>query len=457
MPARDDDAHMDLPETRYARTDDGVYLAYQVSGSGAFDLAWLHGYLGGLEILWEHPSMASFYEALGRVARVIRYDMRATGLSDRATELPTLETQVEDLRTVLDEVGSYSTVIAGAGPSGASAALFAATHPARTRALVLWTAWVTGTGVGGPTKGEAERDIQMADESWGTDRYAGAMIAENAPSLVGDRTVTSWMAKLLRHWVTPGAAAELLKRQYETDAEEVYRSIRVPTLVAARHWDDPDDDEQVATMVPGATLIRLPGQDVASFAGDRRALAETIASFVRGLEPSTSSASSDRTLATVLFTDIVASTDRAATLGDRGWRLLVEQHHGRVRRLLDAFAGTEVDTAGDGFFVTFDGPARAVRCAAAIVQDVRDLGLEVRAGVHTGEVETIDGKAGGMAAVIGARIAGLAGPSEVLVSSTVRDLVAGSGLVFEHAGEHELKGVPDRWQLYRVAATDDRA
>jgi len=440
-----------VPETRYARTDDGVHLAYQVSGDGPFDLLWMQGFLGGLEVLWEHPTMASFYDELGRVARLIRFDMRATGLSDRATDLPTLETQVRDMLTVLDALGSYSTVIGGAGPSAATAALFAATHPQRTRALVLWTAWMRGTRAAGVSRSEADRDIQRARDSWGTERYAAATMAENAPSMVADRAFTSWYAKVLRHWVTPGAVAELLARLYETHIEHVLRSVRVPTLVLARHWRDPEDDDQIAATIPGARLVRLPGEDVPTFVGDRRSVANAIASFVDAQQARGPAEEPSRMLTTLLFTDIVGSSQRASELGDRQWKELLEGHHGHVRRLLPDFGGREIDTAGDGFFVSFDGPAQAVRCAEAIARDVHELGLEIRAGIHTGEVETIDRKAGGVAVVIASRIAALAGPSEVLVSRTVKDLVAGSGLAFEDAGEHELKGVPDRWRLYRVA------
>ena len=265
--------------------------------------------------------------------------------------------------------------------------------------------------------------------------------------MLGDREYIRWVAKVQRHWVGPRAAAALNAQFSDSDVREVLRSIRVPTLVLARDWDSPEEDEYVAGLIPDARLVRLPGTDWTLWVGDQEAVVSAIHSFVEEAEPRRGN---DRVLATTLFTDIVDSAAIATRLGDAGWRDLAERHSRRVRALLDESRGVVIDTAGDGFFATFDGPARGVRCALRVVELVRDLGIEVRAGLHTGECTTIDGKIGGLAVVIGARVGAVAAGSEVLVSQTVKDLVAGSGLLFEDRGEHELKGIPDRWRLYRV-------
>ncbi|MGZ8620705.1 MAG: adenylate/guanylate cyclase domain-containing protein [Actinomycetota bacterium] len=441
---------MDVPETRYARTQDGVHLAYHVVGEGPVDLLWLGSFNGGLEILWEHPLIRSLTEKLTAFARVIRHDMRATGLSDRNPPLPDLETQVEDIRTVLDAAGSWSTVIvSAANPAGP---LFAATHPRRTRALCFWDPTGRATWADdypcGETPDEAERELGTIEATWGTDAFAASMMAEVAPTMVGDRDLVRWYARLTRHWVAPGDAVELMRRWNQTDIRDVLPTISVPTLCVAREFEGGNAEaEHVSGLIPGASLVVLPGEDRFSAAGDQGALVATIRGFV-GASPSTNE--TDTVLRAVLFTDIVDSTATSARLGDAAWRELLERHHAVVRAQLARHGGTEVDTAGDGFFATFDGPARAVRSAQAIVEAVGALGIEVRAGVHAGECRVIDRKAGGITVTIGARVSALAGPSEVLISQTVKDLTAGSGLVLEDAGQHELKGVPDRWHLYRV-------
>jgi len=441
---------VDTPETRYTKTEDGVHLAYHVVGEGPIDVLWLHSFQGGLEIQWERPSIGALTGKLNSFARVIRHDMRSTGLSDRHPPLPDLETQVRDILAVLDAVGSWSTVIVSAGnPAGA---VFAAAHPRRTRAFCYFDPGARGMRSDdypfGVSEEEGERELAWTEKTWGTDAFAASMLAEVAPALVDDRDLVRWYAKVTRHWIGPGDAVELLRRWNETDIREVIQTIRLPTLCLAREFEGGTGEaEHVAGLIPGAQLVILPGTERASFEGDLDPLVDAIRQFV-GLAPP--SHASDSILRAVLFTDIVDSTEIAARLGDAGWRELLERHHERVRGQLHAFEGTEEDTAGDGFFATFDGPARAARCAQQIVEVVRDLDIEIRAGVHAGECQVIDGKTAGIAVAIGARICTRARPSEVLVSQTVKDLMAGSGLGFQERGLHEFKGVPGKWRLYGV-------
>jgi class 3 adenylate cyclase len=442
---------VEVPKTRYARTVDGISIAYSVLGEGPIDMLWVSGFQGNLEVMWEQPLVVAFFVKLASFSRVIFHDRRATGLSDRATALPDLETRVDDIRTVLDAAASPSTVILGSGEGVHAAALFASTFPRRTRALVLYAASARGMPAPdypwGLSEDERAHDTRLAEDAWGTEAYAASVMAEEAPSTVGDRAFVRWYAKVMRHWVSPSSAAELTRIFYETDIRSVLPTVRVPTLVLCRAWTDSDEDEYVASLVPDASLVRLTGEDTSIIVADPNDVADAIRNFI-GLERPPEEL--DRVLRTVMFTDIVGSTQQVAELGDRGWGELVERHHATVRAMLARYRGTEVDTAGDGFFATFDGPARALRCAQSIIETVRPLGIEVRVGLHTGEVETIAGTVGGLAVVIGARVGAIARASEVLATSTVKDLTAGSGLVFEDAGEHELKGVPDRWHLYRV-------
>jgi class 3 adenylate cyclase/alpha-beta hydrolase superfamily lysophospholipase len=444
----------DVPETRYARTPGGLSIAYWVVGDGPTDLLWLTGFMGNLEVMWEQPLVASFFSRLAASGyRVIYHDHRATGLSDRTTSLPDLETQVDDIRTVLDAATSWSTVVAGNGWGIAPAALFASTFPDRVRSLVLHAA--SGRMARAPDypwgidEDEYLRDFRMAEEAWGTKAYAAYVLSSVAPSMVNDRAFVDWYAKMMRHWATPSSAAALTRQYYELDVRSVLPTIRVPTLVLSRHWKDPEEDDYVAGLISGAKHLRLPGGDWMPFTGDQDAVIDAIRTFL-GPEPVRSTDERSTLLQAILFTDIVDSTELISRLGDRAWKDLLERHHALVRQQLARFRGVEVDTAGDGFYANFDGPARAVRCAVAIATEVTSLDIRIRAGVHAGECEVIDGKCGGLAVSLGARVASMAGPGEVLVSQTVKDLVAGSGLTFEDAGEHELKGVPDRWRLYRL-------
>jgi class 3 adenylate cyclase/pimeloyl-ACP methyl ester carboxylesterase len=442
-----------VPETQYLKTPDGVYIAYQVVGEGPVDFVQILGSAGNVEILRELP-VADFYRRLASFSRLILHDRRGTGLSDRMVPIPNLETRAQDLLAVLDAVGSTEAVISGSETGGAVAALFAATYPALTRALIL--AWPVARGTWAPDypwgeKPETqERYLKAVGQGWGTEAFAARFVAENAPSHAGDAEAIRRKARMQRHFITPGAAVELERIWYETDVLDVLGAVRTPTLItdlADAEWG-PGESRYIASLIPNATLRFLPGRDPNS-TGVIDASVEAIEEF---LEVEPLPVSVDRVLSTVLFTDVVGSTRKADELGDHAWKDLLSAHQGRVRAELARYRGREIDARGEECFARFDGPARAVHCAIAITRAVQDLGIQVRAGVHTGEVELVRDEVRGIAVHIGARVASLAGPDEVLVSSTVKDLVAGSGLAFEDAGEHELKGVPNRWRLYSVVS-----
>jgi class 3 adenylate cyclase len=450
---------VDLPETRYAKTADGVHIAYEVVGDGPVDMVFVMGWMSHIELMWAEPALARFFTRLASFSRLILFDKRGMGLSDRVPDdrLPSLEVRMDDARAVMDAVGSERAVVFGVSEGGPMATLFAATYPERTIALELFgtsACWRPTTDYPWPgsTDEQFERDLEEIDRLWGTREYAAQEMRDwGAPTLANDDRAISWFADYLRHAASPGAAIALERMNRGIDVRPALPAIHVPTLALARDDDlafSVEESKWMADQIHGARFVSFPGNDHFFWVGDQDRLLDETERFVA--EVGDQEADLDRVLATVMFTDIVGSTAKAVELGDRGWGDLVERHHGIVRALLGRFRGTEVDTAGDGFFATFDGPARGVRCAQAIGDAVRDFGLEVRAGVHTGEVKTIAGKVGGTAVNVGARIAALAAPSEVLVSQTVRDLVSGSGLVFDDAGEHELKGIPDRWRLYRV-------
>ena len=429
-------------DIRYARSG-GVSIAYLVVGEGDTDLVYVPDYVSNLVYGWETPYWRGFYERLAERFRLILFDKRGTGLSDLGGQFPALETRMDDVRAVLDAVGSSSAVLLGSHDGCSMAALYAATYPERTRALVLFHPVAHDPDA---QTEEARDELARLRETWGTQELADEILAEGSPSLAGDPAFREWFTNWLRVGASPSVAYALNRAWYDTDLRDVLPSIRVPTLVFYRdvHADLARD---VAERIPGARATRVSGVDYSELWLSPE-LPEEIERFVAG-EPVAEVP--DTVLATVLFTDIVGSSARAAELGDRAWRELLERHHALVRRELARYRGEEKDTAGDGFFATFDGPARAIRCADAIVDGVRPLGLEVRAGVHTGECEVHEGKVAGLAVVIGARIATAAQGSEVLVSQTVKDLVAGAGLEFEERGERELKGVPGSWRVYSVA------
>ena len=442
------------PEVRYARTVDGVNIAYQVRGDGPVDLVYTLGMAGNFEIEFEAPWGTRFLERLAAFSRVILFDKRGTGLSDRVLGAPDFDMRADDLRAVLDEAGSERAVLVGNRGGGSLAAFFAASHPDRVIALVLYnswarTAWAPDYPVGASAENLAAWRSEIAAH-WGTAELAKRFLRSVAPSHADDPEWIRWQARSLRHGASPAAALAFDEFEQAIDVRSVLHAVQAPTLVLSRSEAARARSADLAERIPGATHIPVPGEDWMPYAGDFNVLLGEIEGFVRSVHEEETTF--DRVLTTVLFTDLVGSSERAAQLGDHAWKTLVERHHATIRAMIGRYRGAEVDTAGDGFFATFDGPARAVRCARAIVEAMQPLGMPVRIGVHTGEVELIDTKVGGIAVAIGARVAALAGPDEVLVSQTVKDLTVGSSLVYTDAGEHELKGVPDRWRLYRLTA-----
>jgi pimeloyl-ACP methyl ester carboxylesterase len=446
------------PDTRYLTTADGVHIGYQTFGQGGGDLVFNDGWMSNVDANWDVPEWADFQRALARRARVIMFDRRGFGVSDRPTSADALalEKSVDDLRAVLDAVGAERPTILGIEDGAAVSLMFAASFPERTRGLILvspyvW-AWRTPDFPWGETEEQAREWSARIERQWGTPEFWRWNLVEMGSEQWPEDRLRA-LARWSRLCASPQAALMIEEVERQVDVRPILREVHVPTMVmmAAADRELPlwSATPWVADQIPGARFVELP-VDRHFILGEDESFFREVDAFLR--EVHDQDAAFDRVLATVLFTDIVGSTDRTVALGDAGWRELLERHHGVVRAMLARFRGTEVDTAGDGFFATFDGPARAVHAAKAIVDAMGPLGLEVRIGVHTGEVQTIDGKIGGLAVVIGSRVGGLAGPGQVLVSSTVKDLVAGSGLVFEDAGKQDLKGVPDRWHLYRLVA-----
>jgi class 3 adenylate cyclase len=442
---------MEPPDVRYTSSGD-VSIAYQVLGEGPTDLVFVPFVISPI-FSWLHPLFASFYERLASFSRLILFDKRGIGASDRPRTTPTLETQMDDVRAVLDAVGSERAALFGAGHGGLMCSLFAATYPERTSALVVYESFARLPG----STEEHQQSIRRLRNEWGRRETMEQIVREEYPSLVGDERFLRLMATILRASASPGAVAEFSRTVAEADVSGVLPTIRVPTLLLYRRLlestkqsygalDVRDPEEQareVAAAIPNARVVAVAGHDISPFVGD-----EVPTEVERFLREPLAEPVPDRVLATVLFTDIVGSTERAAALGDRAWRELLASHRAQVRRELARFHGVELDTAGDGFFASFDGPARGITCAQAIVASAAEHGIDVRAGLHTGECEREAGRLTGIAVHIGARISALAGPREVLVSRTVRDLVAGSGIELDDRGEQELRGVPGEWRLY---------
>jgi class 3 adenylate cyclase len=437
------------PETRYARTADGTHVAYQVHGDGPIDILILRAWHSSLDHEWREPVLAGIYHRLGSLGRVIRLDRRGTGLSDPVdhNSLPTLEHRIDDMRAVLDAAGSERVVLVGLAHGAALCCVFAATYPERTAGLVLWSP--TWTLVGRADEAAIREYGATIEEGWGTDALARDIVAGAAPSRADDEDFIRW----IRDDELASSSAADARVQWElvatTNIDAVLPSIHVPTAVFWR-TGSAIAGPYFSDRIPGAQAAELPGDDHVLISRDwHRALA-AIEGFIEGLDDGMPG--SDRVLATVLFSDIVGSTERASAMGDKAWRSLVDRHHAAVRRELARHRGREVDTAGDGFFAAFDGPARAVRCAVAIRAVLRELELEVRIGLHAGECERVGTGLRGVAVHVGARIGASASAGEILVSSTVRDLVAGSEITFEDVGIHDLKGVAEPWHLYRVVA-----
>jgi class 3 adenylate cyclase len=437
-----------IPAIRYARSGD-VSIAYQVIGDGPLDLVFVHGAIGNLEVSWEQPDVVKFYERLASFARLITFDRRGTGLSDRVAHVPPLETRMDDLRAVMDAAGSHRAALLATFETAAMACLFSATYPERVGALAVYNPTVRGSWAPdfpwASTEEETRREVEEIRARWGTDEYVQEFAQTVAPSRAADPEFRQWVARLWRLGASPGAAASVQRMFADIDIRDVLPAMRVPTLVLSIGRFR-ESARYAAERIPEARLVELPGDDIMITL--KPTLPDEVERFVKEAwgerEPET-------VLSTVLFTDIVGSTERAAELGDARWRELVSCHHALVRTQLDRHGGKEMDTAGDGFFATFDGPIRAIRCATTVRDAVRDLGLEVRAGLHTGECQVSGEKVSGMAVNIGARISAQAVPGEVLVSSTVKDLVVGSGIAFAERGVAQLKGVPGEWSLYAVA------
>ena len=444
-------------ETRYARTTDGTHVAYQVSGDGPVDLVAMRAWITNLEHEWREPVLARMYRRLESMGRLIRLDRRGSGLSDRFRPglMPTIEDRVDDVRAVMDAAGSRRAVLVGLATASQLCAVFAATHPDRTAGLVLYEgeareAWAPDYPWG-ETPESFESSLTKMRSGWGTRELAERIVRGAAPSRVGDAAFVSWLAEDQIQSATPDEAEWLARLHFETDVREVLPAVHVPTLVLARSGSGgAERSRDLAGRIPRARYVELPGDDHMSISGDTDAILREIERFIETLREEEQDM--DRILATLLFTDVVGSTRTAAALGDRRWSEMIEAHHTRVRALLARHRGRLIDTAGDGVFAAFDGPARSIRCAKAIIDDARDLGLEVRAGVHTGECEQVGDRLRGLAVHIGARVAALAAPSEVLVSGTVKDLVAGSGLAFDDRGTRELSGVPGEWRIYAATS-----
>ncbi len=440
---------MEIPETKYAITIDGVHIAYQVFGSGDVDMIYAPGTLSNVECVWELADRAGFLRHLASSFRVIQFDRRGTGVSDRpaTTDSLSLEVGMDDIRAVMDAAGSERALMFGFEEGGTLCALYSASYPDRVAGLALFATNPTFRN--------------KPDYPWAFSEEEAAEYYEHVERHWGSVEFWQWLwegtdldaralARYSRLTASPSTALALTRMRFDIDIRAVLPTIHVPTLIMHRSGDEDavEGSRYVADRIPGARFVELEGDGHAPFVGDTDRVIHELEHFSSTIHAE--EAAFDRVLATVLFTDIVGSTQMAVELGDRRWRDVAERHHTIVRAMLARYRGYEVDTAGDGFFATFDGPARAVRCAEAIIDAMTPISVEVRAGIHTGEVEKINDKVGGIAVSIGARVGALAGPREVFVSSTVKDLVAGSGLTFEDAGEHELKGVPDRWHLYRV-------
>jgi class 3 adenylate cyclase len=437
-------------DIQYARSG-GLAIAYQVLGDGDRDLVLVPDYVSNLVYYWQWPPMRAFYERLAQSFRLILFDKRGTGLSDHGGQFASLETRIEDLRAVLDATESEAPVILASHEGCNMATLFTASYPERARALIVFHPSVYPAVVD-----EAmQRELAELREGWGTREYADALLAYGAPSDVGNEEAMEWFANSMRVGASPAVAYALNRAFFETDLREILPAVRTPTLVLYREHTAPDPTPEealeYASRVPGARALRLPGRDYFDLYRSPEAV-EEIERFVAGEEVPEPG---DSVLATIMFTDIVGSTERAAELGDRAWRDLLARHHSVVRRELARYRGVERDTAGDGFFATFEGPARAIRAGEAIVRTVNEVGLEPRIGIHVGECELHEDKVAGLAVNIGARVAAKAGANEICVSQTVRDLVAGTGIAFDDRGSHELKGIPGAWRVFAVSGGRD--
>jgi class 3 adenylate cyclase/pimeloyl-ACP methyl ester carboxylesterase len=439
------------PETHYTRGKDG-HVAYQVVGDGPFDVVFIPAWNTNVDAMWEEPTLARFLHRLGTFSRLLCFDKRGTGVSDPVplAAVPTLEQWNDDVRAVMDAVGSQRAALLGLAEGGPMAILFAATYPERTSALVLVNTFArqlrdADYAYGYPAD-RVPTFLARGEEWWGT----GKNVDRVAPTVAHDERFRRWYARYERLAMGPGAFAAMYATTFEIDVRHVLPAIRVPTLILHRSGDRHirvGHGRYLAAHIPEAKYVEFPGEDHVFYVGDTEPMLGEIEEFLTGVRPLPET---DRVLATVLFTDIVTSTERSAEVGDRRWKDILDQHDTLARRELERHRGRLVKNTGDGILATFDGPARAIRCAQAIATSVKSLGIEVRAGLHTGEVELRGEDVTGIGVDIAARVAALAGPGDVFVSSTVKDLVAGSGLRFAERGAHALKGVPDEWRLFAV-------
>ena len=439
------------PKTKYTKSGD-VHIAYQVKGDGPLDVIFIAGFVSHLEQNWEMPAHARFLNRLASFSRIILFDKRGTGLSDRGSQIFTLEQRMDDVRAVMDAVGTERAAIFGVSEGGPMSVLFAATYPERAAALVMYGSYARKSWAPDHTFGLKDDQwgaiFDDIEHHWGTP--AGLNLDIWAPSVAQDEGFKQLTSDYLRLAASPGAALSVMRMNQEIDIRHVLPTVRTPTLILHRTGDraiNVEHSRYMTQQIPMAKLIEFSGSDHFFWVGDSDAITDEVEEFLTGVRPRPKP---DRMLTTVLFTDIVDATEKAATLGDRQWGELLQSHHALVRRELSRYHGREIDTAGDGFFATFDGPARAIRCACAIREAVSSLGITIRAGLHTGECELIGEKIGGIAVHLGARVVAEARSGEVLVSSTVKDLVAGSGLRFIDRGVHTLKGIPGDWNLFAV-------
>ncbi|MFN2591154.1 MAG: adenylate/guanylate cyclase domain-containing protein [Actinomycetota bacterium] len=441
------------PETAYTTSSGDVSIAYQVVGDGPIDMVIAPGWIFHLDLAWEDPSFERMMRRLTSAFRVIVFNKRGTGLSDRAAGASSPEERMDDIRAVMEAAGAEWPVVMGWSEGASIAMLFAATFPTRTRALVMYAGAARFSRapdypIGFPEEVLAAGRALVSGENWGKGNL-GAIVA---PSQIHDERFRKWFGRFERLTINPRQARQMLDINLDLDLRHVLPLIQVPTLILHQTHDmfvPIVMSRYMAERIPGATLVELPGQDHLWWFENQDDVTDAIVEFVTGSRPVVDP---DRVLATVLFTDIVGSTERAAALGDARWRDVLEAHDATMRRLLERYRGREVKTTGDGFLATFDGPARGVRCAWHAIHEVARLGVDVRAGVHTGECEVVGTDVRGLAVHIGSRIAGLAAPREVLASSTVKDLVAGSGIEFEDRGRHALRGVPGEWQVFAATA-----
>jgi len=438
-----------IPETKYAKSGD-INIAYQCVGNGPLNLIYVMGWVSNVEYFWQEPSMEHFLQRLSSFSRLILFDKRGTGLSDKLTDLPTLEQRMDDVRGVMDAVGCEKAALFGVSEGGPMSALFAATYPERTSALIMYGSYPkriwSEDFPWAPTPDQRQLFFDAIKNGWG-----GIVDLDIiAPSAMHDERFKKWWASYLRHSASPADALALAKMNTEIDIRHILSAIHSPTLIIHRTGDldiAVEGSRYMAQKIPNAKFIELPGQDHLPWVGDADKILNEIELFLTG---ELHSAVGDRILATCLFTDIVGSTEAAHSMGDMQWKNLLQSHNEIIRHQLVRHKGNEIKTTGDGFLATFDGPARAVRCACAIRDNLRQIGIEIRAGLHTGECEMMDGDIGGIAVHTAARVLSLAGAGEVFTSATVKDLVAGSGIQFEMKGNFKLKGVPGEWNIFKV-------